>query len=199
VDASVQLQPRDFVLHQQLATFQCHDLEIIDRWVGPRFVNFRLEGPMTSFQFRKMGFYGHVVQFSSVRLVPDSAILHRDDGISKREFNDAEQQSSLWLKLWDGRRLERKAAKRDISGIYWVILGTGYQPPVAMTKDEERELQEQLARLQQEHRDLDAAISALQHTPGSDQLQVQRLKKRKLHLRDRISYIEDQLTPDIIA
>jgi hypothetical protein len=53
--------------------------------------------------------------------------------------------------------------------------------------------------LQQEHRDLDAAISALQHSPGSDLLQVQRLKKRKLHLRDRISYIEDQLTPDIIA
>jgi hypothetical protein len=68
-----------------------------------------------------------------------------------------------------------------------------------MTKDEERELQDQLARLQQEHRDLDAAISALQHTLGSDQLQVQRLKKRKLHLRDRISYISDQLTPDIIA
>jgi hypothetical protein len=68
-----------------------------------------------------------------------------------------------------------------------------------MNKDEQRELQDQLARLQQEHRDLDAAISALQHAPGSDQLQVQRLKKRKLQLRDRISYIEDQLTPDIIA
>ena len=70
---------------------------------------------------------------------------------------------------------------------------------VAMTNEEERELREQLARLQQEHRDLDAAISALQHSPGSDLLQVQRLKKRKLFLRDRISYIEDQLTPDIIA
>ena len=70
---------------------------------------------------------------------------------------------------------------------------------VAMTKDEERELREQLARLQQEHRDLDAAISALQHSPGSDLLQVQRLKKRKLYLKDRISFIEDQLTPDIIA
>ena len=68
-----------------------------------------------------------------------------------------------------------------------------------MTKDEERELQHQLARLQQEHRDLDAAISALQHAPGSDQLQIQRLKKRKLSLKDRISFIEDQLTPDIIA
>jgi hypothetical protein len=68
-----------------------------------------------------------------------------------------------------------------------------------MTKDEERELQEQLARLQQEHRDLDAAIVALETAPGADILQVQRLKKRKLHLRDRISFIEDELTPDIIA
>ena len=68
-----------------------------------------------------------------------------------------------------------------------------------MTKEEERELREQLARLQQEHRDLDAAIAALQDAPGHDILQVQRLKKRKLYLRDRISFIEDQLTPDIIA
>jgi hypothetical protein len=70
---------------------------------------------------------------------------------------------------------------------------------MAMTPEEERELREQLARLLQEHRDLDSAIEALQDTPGSDLLQVQRLKKRKLYLRDRISFIEDQLTPDIIA
>jgi hypothetical protein len=69
----------------------------------------------------------------------------------------------------------------------------------AMTKEEERELRAALARLQQEHRDLDAAIGALQGTPGSDLLQVQRLKKRKLQLRDHITFIEDQLTPDIIA
>ena len=68
-----------------------------------------------------------------------------------------------------------------------------------MTQDEERELREQLARLLQEHRDLDAAIVALQSTAGADVLQVQRLKKRKLMLRDRIRLIEDQLTPDIIA
>ena len=68
-----------------------------------------------------------------------------------------------------------------------------------MTKEEERELRGQLARLLQEHRDLDAAIEALQVSPGSDLLQVQRLKKRKLHLRDRIAFVEDQLTPDIIA
>jgi hypothetical protein len=53
--------------------------------------------------------------------------------------------------------------------------------------------------LRQEHRDLDAAIAALYNSPGADLLQVQRLKKRKLQLRDQIILIEDQLTPDIIA
>ena len=70
---------------------------------------------------------------------------------------------------------------------------------MAMTKEEERELREQLARLQQEHRDLDAAIAALASSPASDLIQVQRLKKRKLVLRDKIRVIGDQLTPDIIA
>jgi hypothetical protein len=68
-----------------------------------------------------------------------------------------------------------------------------------MTQEEERELRTQLARLQQEHRDLDTAIAALQEALGADVIQVQRLKKRKLQLRDRITFIEDQLTPDIIA
>lgn len=68
-----------------------------------------------------------------------------------------------------------------------------------MTREEEEELRTQLAKLQQEHRDLDAAIEALAVQPSSDLIQLQRLKKRKLILRDRISFIEDQLTPDIIA
>ena len=67
------------------------------------------------------------------------------------------------------------------------------------TQEDESELRAQLAQLRQEHRDLDVAIEALHNAPGSDLLQVQRLKKRKLHLRDRIIQIEDQLTPDIIA
>jgi hypothetical protein len=68
-----------------------------------------------------------------------------------------------------------------------------------MTQDEHIELKAQLERLRQEHRDLDAAIEALQAVPGADAIQVQRLKKRRLSLRDRITFIEDQLTPDIIA
>jgi hypothetical protein len=69
----------------------------------------------------------------------------------------------------------------------------------AMRQEDESELRAQLGQLRQEHRDLDVAIEALHNSPGSDLLQVQRLKKRKLHLRDRIIQIEDQLTPDIIA
>lgn len=61
------------------------------------------------------------------------------------------------------------------------------------------EFVEELARLRQEHRDLDGAIDALELSVAGDQLQIQRLKRRKLGLRDRISYIEDQITPDIIA
>ncbi len=68
-----------------------------------------------------------------------------------------------------------------------------------MTTEERNELLAQLERLRQEHRDLDTAIEALQGSPGKDLIQVQRLKKRKLVLRDKIGFIEDQLTPDITA
>ena len=68
-----------------------------------------------------------------------------------------------------------------------------------MTREEERELNNELERLKQEHRDLDSAIDALLSASGYDRIQVQRLKKRKLQLRDRIGAVEDQLFPDIIA
>jgi hypothetical protein len=61
------------------------------------------------------------------------------------------------------------------------------------------QLEVELARLRQEHRDLDAAIEALQRSSVHDQLQLARLKKRKLVLKDRIGRISDALTPDIIA
>ena len=65
-----------------------------------------------------------------------------------------------------------------------------------MTDDEMRK---RLAGLRIEHRDLDAAIDALTGAGSQDQLQIARLKKRKLRLRDQITLIEDYLTPDIIA
>jgi hypothetical protein len=60
-------------------------------------------------------------------------------------------------------------------------------------------IRNELAQLRQEHRDLDSAISALQSKPSPDNLQIQRLKKRKLVLKDRIAALEDKLLPDIIA
>ena len=67
----------------------------------------------------------------------------------------------------------------------------------------EAELRKKLELLRTEHRDLDAAIAALteagERTGFADHLQIARLKKRKLRLKDQIAIIEDELLPDIIA
>lgn len=68
-----------------------------------------------------------------------------------------------------------------------------------MQRSSERELREHLAKLQMEHRDLDNEILSLEDKGHADQLQIKRLKKRKLQLKDQIKSVEDQLTPDIIA
>jgi len=68
-----------------------------------------------------------------------------------------------------------------------------------LSEEDQALLQAEIERLSQEHRDLDAAIEALLHVGTGDRLQIQRLKKRKLLLRDRLAFLEDQLTPDIIA
>lgn len=65
-----------------------------------------------------------------------------------------------------------------------------------MTEDE---MHKRLEALRIEHRDLDAAIDALTLSGSTDQLQIARLKKRKLKLKDQIALIEDHLIPDIIA
>lgn len=61
------------------------------------------------------------------------------------------------------------------------------------------QLMAELAELRQAHADLDAAVQALTEARFSDRLQVQRLKKRKLQVKDRIRYLEDLLIPDISA
>ncbi len=68
-----------------------------------------------------------------------------------------------------------------------------------MQRPDERDLREQLARLRAEHRDLDEQIVTQELSALVDQLHIKRLKKRKLAIKDRISAIEDQLFPDIIA
>jgi hypothetical protein len=68
-----------------------------------------------------------------------------------------------------------------------------------LTDEERAAFEAEASRLREEHRDLDAAIDALEEVGKGDQLQIQRLKKRKLVLRDRLTFLDDLLTPDIIA
>jgi hypothetical protein len=65
--------------------------------------------------------------------------------------------------------------------------------------DDFDQLRDRLAALKQEHRDLDDVIMRLEETYRRDELQLRRLKKRKLQLKDEILKIESMLIPDIIA
>jgi hypothetical protein len=68
-----------------------------------------------------------------------------------------------------------------------------------MDSAEEEALRAKLEQLKQQHRDLDAAIQSLEETGTGDQLQLRRLKKMKLTLKDQIQMVENKLIPDIIA
>ncbi len=68
-----------------------------------------------------------------------------------------------------------------------------------MTNDNQDILREKLAHLRSEHRDLDDVIERIGSDTPFDQLQIQRLKKRKLGLKDEILKLESRLLPDIIA
>ena len=67
-----------------------------------------------------------------------------------------------------------------------------------MADQEQAEVRLLVARLRQEHEDYDAAINAMIQT-GCDALRVQRMKKKKLVIKDKLSKLEDQIIPDIIA
>ena len=68
-----------------------------------------------------------------------------------------------------------------------------------MAGDDVEALKGELLGLRQEHRDLDTAIAALEEHAYVDPMQIHRMKKRKLRLKDMISRLEDRITPNIIA
>jgi hypothetical protein len=70
---------------------------------------------------------------------------------------------------------------------------------IALTDEERREIEQRIAELEIEHSDLDDIIGRLSETPTQDQLQLRRLKKRKLFLKDQLARLRDRLIPDILA
>ena len=68
-----------------------------------------------------------------------------------------------------------------------------------MSPIDDRQIRDKLTQLRMEHRDLDDAIAALEGSGIQDQLQLRRLKKRKLSLKDEMKQLEARLLPDIIA
>ena len=74
-----------------------------------------------------------------------------------------------------------------------------YTSNVSMNSNDPGEIVRLIADLRVEHRDLDEAISRLSRDPSVDQLQLKRMKKRKLKLKDWIGYLESKLIPDLDA
>ncbi len=70
---------------------------------------------------------------------------------------------------------------------------------IALTEEERREIEQRIAELELEHSDLDDVIGRLSETPAQDQLQLRRLKKRKLFLKDLLARLRDKHIPDILA
>jgi len=109
------------------------------------------------------------------------------------------QKLSLRNALARRRRRPHSRGEGACVGRRGVADGAGNMAQDELTHEERQAILRHIERLREEHRDLDAAIDALMLSGQADRLQVQRLKKRKLHLRDKLTQLEDSVTPDIIA
>lgn len=114
----------------------------------------------------------------------DDKVDHDSDGLSRPDSGFAAGRA----KICDGPH-RRTALSGDVRGSEVEARG-------AVSRED---IMRRLELLRVEHRDLDGAIAALIAAGGGDQMQVARLKKRKLRLRDEIALLEDALVPDIIA
>jgi hypothetical protein len=207
VHAGVSVMPQtlDLVLQLQFTTLEFHDFQVIDRGMDQAIVDFAFERLMPFFEFRKVRLHRHSgCLLNQYPLMELSLTQTQHKGDVTPGFAPQQIVPKPLIGGDFSARLNAAVENAIIIGLGPTELGPKRipgrrKPAVAMNDEDERALREQLSRLQQEHRDLDAAIAALALSPGSDLIQVQRLKKRKLVLRDKIRRIDDQLTPDIIA
>lgn len=78
-------------------------------------------------------------------------------------------------------------------------VNSGFAVPTPMLPTDPSEIARTLIELKVEHRDLDGVIARLAADTRSDELQLKRLKKRKLRIKDMIAYLESKLIPDLDA
>jgi hypothetical protein len=155
-------------------------------------LDFTFERTMLPFEFRQMVLQRHVGPSYSIFRLGECDI----ETVASRRQNMLQYMLQRGIEqAWTS--LPSASAKSIISPLARPPEGGHGNLDFSMI--DRLELESELARLKQEHRDLDTAIEALEGIIAGDQLQVQRLKKRKLVLKDQIIRLEDQLTPDIIA
>ncbi len=169
---SLVFEPRDFVFQPEFLALQFGDFFIGSCGMGECVRQRCFQGLM----------FGH--KFSEVRLKAHAFLL---SGLNQRRYDD--------MKL-GACRTPGKGIVEESGNKYFRL-----REPGAMALDtlQEVQLRAKLQSLLQQHRDLDVAIQSLVDSGTGDQLQVRRLKKMKLDLKDKITHIENMLIPDIIA
>lgn len=116
------------------------------------------------------------------------------DCLSDPPFDYANAKKSTTCKVV----LPRSDASVQSSGRGGIVNAYIFELPME-TVETIAAIEHRIIELKQEHRDLDLAIDALVSTPVHDELQLKRLKKRKLLLKDQVSFLEAQLSPDVPA
>src|SRR5215207_5429878 len=192
---AVAAQLGDLVLQLELSSLEFRYLEVIDGRVAHGVLNFPFERLVFPFKLAQM----HLQRHASVPpIAVPTARHHATTGRGRRRQNVMVRCKSPGI---TGAALAPPDARAHSPGPSpdTTQRHRGARMAPQLSDEEIVEFEAELARLKEEHRDLDGAIEALLRMVAGDQLQIQRLKKRKLVLKDRISYLEDQLTPDIIA
>jgi hypothetical protein len=167
------LQPADLVFESEFLTLQFGDFGVRGSRMVDCLRQLSLEGLMLCVQFTKMRLKTHY----------DPPVVRYDEIMMPQTWGLVEPSQRALVK--------NDTTKSDESR------GVGGMPKLDMMQ--ELQLRTQLQNCIQQHRDLDTAISSLVETGASDQLQLRRLKKMKLDIKDKIQRIENMLIPDIIA
>ncbi len=165
---------------------QSADFVLDPEFLALEFGYFGIGGSGMIHRLRQLGLEGLVLleQLTKVRL-KTHAILHS-------WLYDEQMMTQSWGLV---EPLQRALVKNDV---ILIAEPKGRAMP-KLDVIQEVQLRAQLQNLMQQHRDLDAAIISLEGTGTSDQLQLRRLKKMKLDIKDKIQRIETMLIPDIIA